>query len=69
MFAPECILPGVPCTAIAPNRSLPRGARLRTLVPGFSSGPLVIDVMGASRRDLDAVEGPAADVLRSLRIG
>jgi len=38
-------------------------------VPGFSSGPLVIDVMGASRRDLDAVEGPAADVLRSLRIG
>jgi hypothetical protein len=68
VFAAECILPTAPCTAIAPNRSLPRGAWLRTFVPP-TGGPLVIDVMGASRRDLDEIEAPAAEVLRSLRIG
>jgi len=68
VYAPVCLLPNVPCTAIARNRSLPEGAWIRMFVLG-RAGDLVIDVMGASRRDLDEVEAPAADVLRSLRIG
>jgi hypothetical protein len=68
VYAPVCLLPNVPCTAIARNRSLLEGARMRTFVMG-GTGELVIDVMGASRRDLDELEVPAADVLRSLRLG
>jgi hypothetical protein len=68
VFAPVCILPDVPCTAIAPNRSLLRGARMRTLVLPPARAPLVIDVVGATQRDLDEVEVPAAQVLRTLRL-
>ena len=68
VYAPVCLLPDVPCTAIARNRSLLRGAQMHTFVTRFS-GPIVIDVMGASRRDLEEIEAPASDVLRSLRIG
>jgi hypothetical protein len=68
VFAPVCVLPDVQCTWIAPNRFLLNGARMRTFVLN-SGAPLLIDVMGASQRDLDEVEAPAADVLRSLRIG
>ncbi len=70
VFAPTCIRPDVACTAIAPNRYLLNGARMRTLVLRASDGdPLVIDLTGLAPRDLDALEGPAAAVLRSLRIG
>ena len=68
VYAPVCLLPDVPCTAIARNRSLLRGAQMHTFVTRFS-GPVVIDVMGASRRDLEEIEAPASDVLRSLRFG
>jgi hypothetical protein len=70
VFAPVCILPNVPCTAIAPNRFLLNGARMRTFVlPTSDSDPLVIDLIGVAPRDLEALERPAAAVLRSLRIG
>jgi hypothetical protein len=70
VFAPVCILPDVPCTAIAPNRFLLNGARMRTIVLRTSdSDPLVIDAIGVAPRDLEALEEPAASVLRSLRIG
>ena len=70
VFAPTCIRPDVACTAIAPNRFLLNGARMRTIVLHTSDGdPLVIDLTGLAPRDLDALEGPAAAVLRSLLIG
>jgi hypothetical protein len=70
VFAPVCILPNVPCTAIAPNRFLLNGARMRTIVLHTSdSDPLVIDLIGLAPRDLAVLGGPAAAVLRSLRIG
>jgi hypothetical protein len=70
VFAPVCIAPDVACTAIAPNRSLLNGARLRTFVLQTSDDvPLVIDVIGRARRDLDKVEAPVAEVLRTLEIG
>jgi hypothetical protein len=69
VFAPVCILPAVACTAIAPNRYLLDGSRMRTIVlrrPG--SDPLLIDLTGRALRDLRLLEDPAADVLSSLRI-
>jgi hypothetical protein len=68
VFAAVCILPDVPCTAIAPNRSLLRGSRMRTFVLPPAAAPLVIDVIGATQRDLDGAEVPAAQVLRTLRL-
>jgi hypothetical protein len=68
--APECIVLTVHCTAIAPNRLLPYGARIRTTVlAAADTEPLVIDLIGLERRDLRRLERPAAAVLRSLRIG
>lgn len=67
VFAPVCILPNVPCTAIAPNRSLLKGSRMRTFVLHSTGPPLVIDVIGAAQRDLDDVEVPAAQLLRTVR--
>ena len=68
--APECrrrLL--VSCTAIAPNRVYPDGTQMRTIVLATEPDPLVIDLIGTSRRALDTVEGPAVPVLRSLLIG
>jgi hypothetical protein len=69
VFAPECILPDVVCTAIAPNRFLLNGARMRTYVLDTSADdPLVIDLIGAAPRDLQALREPAAAALVSLQI-
>jgi hypothetical protein len=56
------------CTSIPPDRFLPNGVRMRTVVLR-TEPPLEIDLIGRTARDLDAVEVPAAQVLRSLRIG
>jgi hypothetical protein len=69
VFAPTCIVPTAACTAIAPNRSLVNGSRLRTIVLRTEPDPLVIDIVGLTQRDLDEVEAPAASILGSLRIG
>lgn len=70
VFAPVCMVPSVACTAMAPNRFLLNGARMRTIVLQTSdSDPLVIDLIGLAPRDFEALEEPAAAVLRSLRIG
>jgi hypothetical protein len=57
------------CTTIPPGRYLTAGTRMRRIVLRMEPGTLVIDVIGATQRDLDKVEAPAADVLRTLRIG
>jgi hypothetical protein len=70
VFPPVCIRLDVACTAIAPNRSLLNGARMRTFVlRAPDGGPLLIDLIGLTPRDLEALEDPAAAVLGSLRIG
>jgi hypothetical protein len=56
------------CTAISPDRYYPDGTRLRTIILPLADGPFVIDLQGATQRDLDEVEAPAAAVLRSLRV-
>jgi hypothetical protein len=56
------------CTSIAPDRYYPDGTRLRTIILPLPDGPFVIDLQGATQRDLDEVEVPAAAVLRSLRV-
>jgi len=68
VFPAVCIRPDVPCTAIAPNRSLLKGAWMETYVLRMPDGlPLVIDVTGLRRRDLNEVEVPAGELLRTLR--
>jgi hypothetical protein len=59
------------CTAIAPGRYFPDGTRMHTyvLTRTANTPPLVIDIVGQTQRDLDKVEAPAAEVLRTLRIG
>jgi hypothetical protein len=42
---------------------------MRTIVLRTEPDPVVIDVVGLTRRDLEKVEAPAARVLRTLRIG
>jgi hypothetical protein len=69
VFAPVCMVPTSACTAIAPNRSLVNGMLMRTIVLRTEPDPVVIDVVGLTRRDLEKVEAPAARVLRTLRIG
>jgi hypothetical protein len=69
VFAPTCIVLTNACTAIAPNRSLVNGAQMRTIVLRTEPDPVVIDVVGLTRRDLEKVEAPAARVLRTLRVG
>jgi hypothetical protein len=68
-FPATCIRLDVACTAIAPNRGLLNGARMHTFVLQMSDPyPLVIDVIGLGSRDLDEIEAPAAEVLRTLRV-
>jgi hypothetical protein len=64
-----CIVPSNACTAVAPNRALVNGMQMRTIVLRTEPDPVVIDVVGLTRRDLGKVEAPAARVLRTLRIG
>jgi hypothetical protein len=55
------------CTTIPPGAYLVPGTRMRRIVLMMASGALVIDVIGATRRDLASVEGPAMAVVRTLR--
>jgi len=55
------------CTTIPPGSYLVRGTWMRRIVLMIPSGPLVIDLIGATRRDLDAVTPPATAVLDTLR--
>jgi hypothetical protein len=59
------------CTAIAPGRYYPDGTRMRTYILPRTANtpPLVIDIVGQTQRDLDKVEAPAAEILRTLRLG
>lgn len=57
------------CSAIAPGRYLVEGTQMRTIVLVTEPSALVIDIIGATRRDLEKVEAPATQVLRTLRIG
>jgi hypothetical protein len=56
------------CTTIPPGRYLTPGTRMRRIVLRNEPGPVVVDLIGATRRDLNAVEAPAAAVLETLRI-
>jgi len=57
------------CTLIAPERYFPSGVRMHTIVlPLGPEAPLVIDIVGRTQRDLDAVEAPAEELLRTLTV-
>jgi hypothetical protein len=57
------------CTLIAPGRYYENGTWMHTYVlPLASDNPLVIDVVGRTHRDLEKVEAPAAELLRTLRV-
>lgn len=57
------------CTLIAPERYFPDGVRMHTIVlPLGPQAPLVIDIVGRTQRDLDAVEAPAEELLRTLTV-
>ena len=69
VFPAVCIRLDVPCSALAPNRALLEGSRMRTFVLEEPDPyPLVIDVIGLRGRDLDDLELPAGEVLRTLQI-
>jgi hypothetical protein len=56
------------CNAIPPGRYLTPGTRMRRIVVRSDPDPVIIDLIGATRRDLDKLEAPAARVLVTLRI-
>jgi hypothetical protein len=56
------------CTTIPPGRYLTPGTQMRRIVLRTEPDPVVVDLIGATRRDLDEVEDPAAAVLETLRI-
>jgi hypothetical protein len=56
------------CTAIPPGRYLTPGTQMRRIVVRSEPDPVVIDLIGATRRDLDELEAPASRVLVTLRI-
>jgi hypothetical protein len=58
----------IECTLLAPNRYYARGIRMHTIVLPIDSVPLVIDIMGRTQRDLDDVEAPAEEILRTLEV-
>ena len=69
VFPAVCIRLDVPCTGIAPNRALLNGSRMRTFVLDEPDVyPLVIDLIGLRSRDLDDIEIPAGEVLRTLDV-
>ena len=55
------------CTTIPPGAYLVPGTRMRRIVLITPPEALVIDIIGATRRDIDAVEAPAMAVLQTLR--
>jgi hypothetical protein len=57
------------CMMIPSGRYLTAGTRMRRTVLTTASGPLVIDLIGDTQRDLERIEAPAARVLLTLRIG
>jgi hypothetical protein len=57
------------CALIGPHGSFPNGTRMRTIVLPTEPEPLVINLVGSSRRALAALEAPATAVLNSLRVG
>jgi hypothetical protein len=57
------------CTSITPDRYFEDGTQMSTIVLRTEPDPVVIDVVGLTKRDLDAIDAPAARVLRTLRIG
>jgi hypothetical protein len=57
-----------PCTAIAPGEAYADGTRIRTIFLRTSPGPLVINQIGRTAADLDALTAAAAPLLESLRI-
>jgi hypothetical protein len=56
------------CTTIPPGRYLTPGTQMRRIVVGTEPDPVVVDLIGATRRDLDEVAAPATAVLATLRI-
>jgi hypothetical protein len=56
------------CNAIAPGRYLTPGTQMRRIVVRSDPDPVIIDLIGATRRDLDKLETPAARVIVTLRI-
>jgi hypothetical protein len=59
----------IECTLIAANRYYANGIRMHTLVLTITDdAPLVIDMVGRTQRDLDAVEAPAEELLRTLTV-
>ena len=67
--APACARLLRVCTLIAPDRYYENGTWMHTYVLRMPSAtPLVIDVVGRTKRDLDKIEVPAAELLRTLRV-
>jgi hypothetical protein len=58
----------VVCATVPPGRYLTPGTQMRRIVVRSEPDPIVVDLIGATRRDLDALEAPAAKVLLTLRI-
>jgi len=58
----------IECTLIAPNRYYAKGIRMHTILLPIGRAPLVIDIVGRTQRDLDKVEAPAEEVLRTLDV-
>jgi hypothetical protein len=56
------------CTTIPPGRYLTPGTQMRRIVVRTEPDAVVIDLIGATQRDLDEVEAPATAVLQTLRI-
>jgi hypothetical protein len=67
--ASACRMRLLVCTLIAPNRFYENGTRMHTYVlPMPAENPLVIDILAQTKRDLDEVEVPAMELLRTLTI-
>jgi hypothetical protein len=66
--ATGCAALMIVCSAIPPGRYLTPGTQIRRIVVRSDPEPVVIDLIGATRRDLDELEAPAAKVLVTLRI-
>jgi hypothetical protein len=58
----------IECTLIAPNRYYARGIRMHTILLPLDRVPLVIDIVGRTQRDLDAVEAAAEELLGTLSV-
>lgn len=58
----------IECTLIAPNRYYAKGIRMHTILLPLDRVPLVIDIVGRTQRDLDAVEAPAQELLGTLTV-